>query len=244
MTVDRRGRPWPTTADAATVDVVAPSRVADESERRDWYRAVAIGMAAFVVSRLCVLAGAGVRASQVIVDASNDGEPRPGTPLGLIASVLTQWDGLWYMEIVRGGYPRSIPPDITYFQQEARAAFFPLYPMLVAGRRPDPARWRHPRRAVREPRARRDRRRARRPARPPPVRHRRRRAGDGAVRRLPRVVRALVRLRRGAADRARRRLPAGSSSTSGGCSPASRPGSPRPPAPTASPSSPRAPSPP
>jgi hypothetical protein len=116
---------------ATTVDVAAPQPVADESERRDWYRAVAIGMAAFVVSRLCVLAGAGVRASQVVVDASNDGEPRPGTPLGLIANVLTQWDGLWYMEIVRGGYPRSIPPDITYFQQEARAAFFPLYPAVA-----------------------------------------------------------------------------------------------------------------
>jgi Dolichyl-phosphate-mannose-protein mannosyltransferase len=116
---------------AAAAAVAAPEPVPDESERRDWYRAVAIGMAAFVVSRLCVLAGAGVRASQVVVDASNDGEPRPGTPLGLIASVLTQWDGLWYMEIVRGGYPRSIPPDITYFQQEARAAFFPVYPTVA-----------------------------------------------------------------------------------------------------------------
>ena len=67
---------------AAPVDVVAPQPVADDSERRDWYRAVAIGMAAFVVSRLCVLAGAGVRASQLVVDATNDGEPRPGTPLG------------------------------------------------------------------------------------------------------------------------------------------------------------------
>jgi Dolichyl-phosphate-mannose-protein mannosyltransferase len=116
---------------ATTVDVVAPQPVTDDSERRDWYRALAIGMAAFVVSRLCVLAGAGVRASQVVVDASNDGEPRPGTPFGLIANVFTQWDGLWYMEIVRGGYPHSIPPDITYFQQEARAAFFPLYPTLA-----------------------------------------------------------------------------------------------------------------
>ena len=83
------------------------------------------------MSRLCVLAGAGVRASQVTVDANIDGEPRPGTPLGLVTGVFTQWDGLWYLEIVRSGYPRSIPPDITYFQLEARAAFFPLYPMLV-----------------------------------------------------------------------------------------------------------------
>ena len=45
--------------------------------------------------------------------------------------MFTQWDGHWYMEIVRNGYPRSIPPDITFLQDEARAAFFPLYPTLV-----------------------------------------------------------------------------------------------------------------
>ena len=45
--------------------------------------------------------------------------------------MFTQWDGRWYVEIVRSGYPRSIPPDITFLQDEARAAFFPLYPALV-----------------------------------------------------------------------------------------------------------------
>ena len=65
------------------------------------------------------------------MDAAEAAEPKPGTPAGLISGVLTQWDGLWYLEIVRSGYPRSIPADITYFQLEARAAFFPLYPMLV-----------------------------------------------------------------------------------------------------------------
>jgi Dolichyl-phosphate-mannose-protein mannosyltransferase len=117
--------------DGATTAVIAPVPVGEGSERRDWHRALAVGLAAFVVSRLCVLAGAGVRASQVVVDANTKGEPRPGTPVGLIANVLTQWDGLWYLEIVRGGYPRFIPPDITYFQREARAAFFPLFPMVV-----------------------------------------------------------------------------------------------------------------
>jgi hypothetical protein len=128
VTVDRHGDG---DGDGATAPVIAPTPVVDGAERRDWHRAVAIGLAAFVVSRLCVLAGAGVRASQVVVDANNDGEPRPGTPLGLIANVFTQWDGLWYMEIVRGGYPRFIPPDVTYFQREARAAFFPLFPLVV-----------------------------------------------------------------------------------------------------------------
>ncbi len=101
------------------------------TEAPSWRRAVTIGLAAYVVSRLCVMAGAGVRASQVVVDANEAGEPRPKNALNLIVDVFTSWDGLWYLEIVRNGYPRSIPPDITYFQDEARAAFFPLYPMLV-----------------------------------------------------------------------------------------------------------------
>ena len=51
----------------------------------------------------------------------------------LVAEVFASWDGQWYLEIVRSGYPRTIPPDVTYFELEARAAFFPLYPMLVRG---------------------------------------------------------------------------------------------------------------
>lgn len=109
----------------------APTLIPADAPDPTWRRAIAVGLATFVVSRICVVAGAGVRASQVVVDANADNEPRPGSPLGLVFGVLTQWDGQWYMEIVRGGYPRSIPPDITYFQLEARAAFFPLYPMTA-----------------------------------------------------------------------------------------------------------------
>ncbi len=98
-----------------------------------WPRAVTYGIAAYVVSRLCVLAGAGVRAAQLVVDASADGEPRPASASGLISQVLTSWDGKWYLEIVRNGYPREIPAGITYFQEEARAAFFPVYPLVVRG---------------------------------------------------------------------------------------------------------------
>ena len=49
--------------------------VTDDSERStsgrltDWHRAVVVGLIAYVVTRLCVLAGAGVRASQMAVDA-------------------------------------------------------------------------------------------------------------------------------------------------------------------------------
>jgi Dolichyl-phosphate-mannose-protein mannosyltransferase len=115
--------PTPSPAAAEPPDVVVTNG--------SWRRAVVVGLAAWVVSRLCVLAGAGVRAAQQAVEANMAGEPRPGSPGRLAFETFTLWDARWYLEIVRQGYPRSIPPDITYFQVEARAAFFPLYPMAV-----------------------------------------------------------------------------------------------------------------
>jgi len=99
-------------------------------------RAVVVGLSIYLVSRLCVIAGAGVRAAQRVVDVRKDiadgildeAEPSAGST---ISNVLTSWDGRWYLEIVRGGYPESIPDNITYEQLEARAAFFPVYPWLV-----------------------------------------------------------------------------------------------------------------
>ncbi|MFT4656108.1 MAG: hypothetical protein ACI8V4_000268 [Ilumatobacter sp.] len=103
---------------------------APEHEAQRWKRAVTIGLLAYVVSRLCVIAGAAVRASQLVVDARKSGEPEEGA-VSLITSVLTSWDGRWYLELVRLGYPSSIPDNITYEQLEARAAFFPMYPGAV-----------------------------------------------------------------------------------------------------------------
>lgn len=108
-----------------------PGRTFEPTTPLSWNRAVFYGLLGYLVSRLCVLAGAGVRSSQLVVDAAERGEPRPDNAVTLITGVLTSWDGLWYLEIVRQGYPRSIPENITYFQDEARAAFFPLYPFLV-----------------------------------------------------------------------------------------------------------------
>lgn len=96
-----------------------------------WRRALAVGLATYVVSRFAVAAGAGVRASQQVVDANQAGQQRPGSALDLITQVSTSWDGLWYLEIIRNGYPRSIPENVTYFQEEARAAFFPVYPIIA-----------------------------------------------------------------------------------------------------------------
>lgn len=113
------------------MSTVVVSTVPDGDERSAWRRAVGVGLAAYVVSRLCVMAGAAVRAAQLAVEANESGAPRPSSAGRSVVEVLTSWDGLWYLEIVRRGYPRSIPPDVTYFQEEARAAFFPLYPFLV-----------------------------------------------------------------------------------------------------------------
>jgi hypothetical protein len=96
-----------------------------------WRRAAWYGVGAFAISRMCVVAGAGVRASQLVVDAEEAGLERPKSAVGFITEVLLSWDGRWYLEIVRNGYPHSIPPNITYEQSEARAAFFPIYPMFV-----------------------------------------------------------------------------------------------------------------
>lgn len=105
-------------------------RLPAELEERGFRRAVGLALGVFVVSRLCVVAGAVVRATQVTVDARTAGDDIEG-PMKLLTGVFTDWDGNWYLRIVRLGYPRSVPPDITFHQMEARAAFFPGYPMLV-----------------------------------------------------------------------------------------------------------------
>jgi hypothetical protein len=113
--------------DAIAGDAVENERALGSS----WNRALFVGLAAYVVSRLCVLVGAGVRAAQQVVELRESGDPTAQSALTHITDVFTSWDGLWYLEIVRGGYPESIPPDITYDQIEARAAFFPIYPWSV-----------------------------------------------------------------------------------------------------------------
>lgn len=90
-----------------------------------WRQALVLGGIAYLLSRALVLGAASV------APASRD--PRPPSALRGILDVLTSWDGLWYLRITRIGYPRSVPPGITYFQDEARAAFFPLFPTLARG---------------------------------------------------------------------------------------------------------------
>ena len=98
--------------------------------------ALGIGLGAYVVSRLAVAVGAGARSAQLVVDSNKLGTPlpdapKPGSAITMVTEMLTTWDGLWYLAVVREGYPRRIPPDVSYHVDEARAAFFPLYPLLT-----------------------------------------------------------------------------------------------------------------
>jgi hypothetical protein len=56
-------------------------------------------------------------------NAAKFDEPALTHPLGGALSPLARWDAVWYLRIAESGYAGS----------EGRAAFFPLYPLLVRG---------------------------------------------------------------------------------------------------------------
>lgn len=108
-----------------------------------WWDVFVAVLPAYVVSRLCVMVGAAVVASELRVDNNiaiergtvGGGDPHStltsGSAVRPMIDVLTSWDGKWYLDIVRSGYPRDVPSNVTYNIAEARAAFFPLFPMLA-----------------------------------------------------------------------------------------------------------------
>ena len=95
-----------------------------------WGRAIRRGAIAYILSRLFAVMGAAIAvAAQAVWSRLNDEEPINGLT-GLV-QVFDSWDGHWYLDVVREGYPHHIMPNVTYFVSDARAAFFPLYPRLV-----------------------------------------------------------------------------------------------------------------
>jgi Dolichyl-phosphate-mannose-protein mannosyltransferase len=111
-----------------------------------WRRILVKTGAVYLFSRVCVLVGAAIVAAELRADVNKVedvvplapfadphyiDQPISDTAVRPILDVLTSWDGLWYLRVVRDGYPTSIPPNVTYDMPEARAAFFPAYPMLV-----------------------------------------------------------------------------------------------------------------
>ncbi|MFZ9628292.1 MAG: glycosyltransferase family 39 protein [Ilumatobacteraceae bacterium] len=111
-----------------------------------WRRGLVRAAIAYAFSRLCVVVGAALVAAELRADENYRLEkfplarwadpyywnkPIPTHASGPMLDVLTSWDGLWYLRIVRAGYPTSVRPHVTYDVADARAAFFPAYPMLV-----------------------------------------------------------------------------------------------------------------
>jgi hypothetical protein len=116
-----------------------------ELHRVDVRAMVRFALPVYLISRACVLAGAAVVAAELRADQNlaserglDVGDPHITSPVASpitsaarpMLDVLSSWDGLWYLELVRSGYPRSVPPDVTYHVAEARAAFFPLFPLV------------------------------------------------------------------------------------------------------------------
>ncbi|MFM2077944.1 MAG: hypothetical protein RJA49_1834, partial [Actinomycetota bacterium] len=111
-----------------------------------WGAALSKAGLVYILSRLCVAVGAAIVAAELRADENARIANFPSAPyadphyvlrsipksaLRPILDVLTSWDGIWYLRIVRNGYPTTVRPHVTYFVPEARAAFFPTYPMLV-----------------------------------------------------------------------------------------------------------------
>ena len=96
----------------------------------EWARALYRGLTAYIVSRVLVLLGVGVGISaHAVRDRWEDKVPVEG--FRAVVQALDSWDGHWYLDVTRMGYPRAIRPDVTYFVSDARAAFFPLFPRTV-----------------------------------------------------------------------------------------------------------------
>ena len=97
--------------------ISSPRRLHIPPATDPWGKAIRKAGLVYLLSRLFVIMGAAIAvAAQAVVDRSNDVEPANG--LSGLAAILDSWDGHWYLDVVREGYPHH-------------AAFFPLYPRLV-----------------------------------------------------------------------------------------------------------------
>ena len=95
-----------------------------------WGRILRRVSVVYVLSRIFTALGAVIAVTAEAVWARMNEEEPVGGFTGLI-QVFDSWDGHWYLDVVREGYPHHIIPNVTYFVSDARAAFFPLYPRLV-----------------------------------------------------------------------------------------------------------------
>lgn len=111
-----------------------------------WRRALTTAGLVYLFSRVCVAVGAAIVAAGLRADENlrvekfpwarwaspyYAGTPIPKNALRPMIDVLTGWDGVWYLRIVKHGYPAIVQAKVTYDVPDARAAFFPTYPILV-----------------------------------------------------------------------------------------------------------------
>jgi mannosyltransferase PIG-V len=113
---------------ATVLRPVAPARAGARARRRADDAAIADSAGALVVSRLLVwgagsvaVAVWGLGARVTLFDPGAVTHPFGAAGDALVAP-FARWDSVWYLAIANDGYPADDP---------RRAAFFPLYPLLV-----------------------------------------------------------------------------------------------------------------
>lgn len=132
---------------ATTAPSLEPVSASDPAtDKSTWRRVLRKAGFVYLFSRACVFLGAALVAAELRADANivEDKFPRapwadpeyldttiPKTAARPMLDVLTSWDGAWYLRLVSLGYPRVVAPHASYDRYDARAAFFPTYPMLV-----------------------------------------------------------------------------------------------------------------
>ena len=122
--------------------------IAESDNASLWRSALKHAGLAYLFSRLAIMMGAAIVAAELRADENKIKErlvwgfiekvdpharsgPLPKSAGSMMLDVFTSWDGLWYLRIVRFGYPSFVPQNITYDDTQARLAFFPAYPYLV-----------------------------------------------------------------------------------------------------------------
>jgi hypothetical protein len=100
------------------ITVIPDRRPAHRAPRDRPWTLVASALAVYAASRVVVAAGAATAAYL-----------RAGTR---VVDVLISWDGSWYLDVVRDGYPAD-PAERAGELLPNPIAFFPLYPVLVRG---------------------------------------------------------------------------------------------------------------
>ena len=67
---------------------------------RTWRNLTIRATIAYLLSRLCVVAGAAVVAAQRVKQDQAEGVARPTNAVHKIIDVLTSWDGKWYLSLI------------------------------------------------------------------------------------------------------------------------------------------------